>query len=100
MAELARQTLATTSGEILTQTIEQWAASRAVFDLALSRLALHYVADLAPIFANAAVRASPARIARRRLATHRMQTTPAMAAMAPPGPDLIAPEAFGSRSAW
>jgi SAM-dependent methyltransferase len=52
MVELANQTLGGTTGRILTQTIEEWAAPQASFDLVLSRLALHYVADLAPVFAN------------------------------------------------
>jgi SAM-dependent methyltransferase len=52
MAELAKQTLAATSGQIFTQTLEQWTALRAEFDLVLARLSLHYVADLTPIFAN------------------------------------------------
>ena len=52
MAALATQTLATTSGQIMTQAIEQWRALPAAFDLVLSRLAFHYVGDLAPVFAN------------------------------------------------
>jgi SAM-dependent methyltransferase len=52
MAELAEQALAATSGQVMRQTLEQWAAPPAAFDLVLARLSLHYVADLAPIFAN------------------------------------------------
>jgi SAM-dependent methyltransferase len=52
MAALAKQTLAATSDQIFTQTLEQWTAPYATFDLVLARLSLHYVADLAPIFAN------------------------------------------------
>ena len=52
MAALAEQTLAGTSGRAITQTIEAWTAPPAAFDLVLSRLAFHYVADLAPVFAT------------------------------------------------
>lgn len=50
MAAVARQMLADTSGQIILQTIEDWTYPHAVFDLVIARLALHYVADLAPIF--------------------------------------------------
>lgn len=49
MAAVAAQTLAHTSGQIIPQTIEHWAYPNAAFDLVISRLALHYVADLAPV---------------------------------------------------
>lgn len=52
MAALATQTLASTSGQIITQTIEEWSGPPATFNLVLSRLAFHYVADLAPVFAR------------------------------------------------
>lgn len=50
MASVARQTLANTCGQVILQRIEDWTYPQAVFDLIISRLALHYVADLAPIF--------------------------------------------------
>lgn len=50
MAAVACQMLADTSGQIILQTIEDWTYPHAVFDLVIARLALHYVADLAPIF--------------------------------------------------
>ncbi|MBD2498375.1 class I SAM-dependent methyltransferase [Nostoc sp. FACHB-280] len=50
MANLAHQTLANTSGKIILQTIEDWTYPQRAFDLVISRLALHYVADLALIF--------------------------------------------------
>lgn len=50
MANLARQTLVNTSGQIILQRIEDWTYPHVAFDLVISRLALHYVADLAPIF--------------------------------------------------
>ncbi|WP_228059196.1 class I SAM-dependent DNA methyltransferase [Nostoc sp. LEGE 06077] len=49
MATVARQTLANTSGEIVCQRIEDWAYPPVAFDLVISRLALHYIADLASI---------------------------------------------------
>lgn len=52
MAALAIQTLAGTSGQVIQQTIESWIDSSETFDLVLARLSLHYVADLAPVFAN------------------------------------------------
>ncbi len=52
MAACAVQTLAGTEGHVIAQTIEAWMYPDAVFDLVVSRLALHYVADLAPVFAN------------------------------------------------
>ncbi|MEA5505679.1 class I SAM-dependent methyltransferase [Halotia wernerae UHCC 0503] len=52
MAAVATQTLAHTAGRIIVQTIEHWTYPHAAFDLVIARLALHYVADLAPICAN------------------------------------------------
>lgn len=52
MAELARQTLAATTAQIVQQPLEEWTAPPAPFDLVLACLSLHYVADLTPIFAN------------------------------------------------
>ncbi|MCB0246822.1 MAG: methyltransferase domain-containing protein [Anaerolineae bacterium] len=51
MAALARQTLAGTPGQVVMQTIEAWTAPVAAFDLTVSRLVFHYVADLTPVFA-------------------------------------------------
>jgi SAM-dependent methyltransferase len=52
MAALATQTLADTAGRVVLETIEHWTYPPAAFDLVISRLALHYVADLAPICKN------------------------------------------------
>ena len=52
MFAVAVQTLAGTSGQVILQTIENWDPPAAAYDLVLGRLALHYVADLTPIFAN------------------------------------------------
>lgn len=52
MAAVATQTLADMAGRIILQTIEDWTYPHAVFDLVIARLALHYVADLAPICTN------------------------------------------------
>lgn len=52
MAEAARRNLAGTSGQVIQHPIEAWNYPTTAFDLVLARLALHYVADLAPIFAN------------------------------------------------
>lgn len=50
MVAVATETLAGTPGRVVPQTIEDWTYPLAAFDLVLARLALHYVADLAPIF--------------------------------------------------
>jgi SAM-dependent methyltransferase len=50
MANVARRTLANTCGQVILQRIEDGMYPHAAFDLVISRLALHYVADLAPIF--------------------------------------------------
>jgi SAM-dependent methyltransferase len=52
MAAVARETLAGTSGQVQHCTIEEWQAPAAAFDLAVARLSLHYLADLAPVFAH------------------------------------------------
>jgi len=52
MAALARETLAGTSGEVQHSAIEGWEAPDTAFDLAVARLSLHYLADLAPVFAQ------------------------------------------------
>lgn len=52
MAAVARETLAGTSGQLLHCTIEEWEAPFHAFDLAVARLSLHYLADLAPVFAR------------------------------------------------
>jgi SAM-dependent methyltransferase len=53
MAALAAETLRGTVGQIVRQAIEAWAPAAGSCDLVLSRLALHYVADLAPILHKA-----------------------------------------------
>ncbi|MBD2022153.1 class I SAM-dependent methyltransferase [Leptolyngbya sp. FACHB-36] len=52
MVETAAQTLTGTSGQVIPQTIEDWIYPPIAFDLVLARLALHYIADLAPVFTN------------------------------------------------
>jgi SAM-dependent methyltransferase len=52
MAAVARETLAGTIGQVQYCTIEEWEATVATFDLAVARLSLHYLADLAPVFAQ------------------------------------------------
>ena len=52
MATVARETLAGTSGQVQHCTIEEWQAPAHAFDLAVARLSLHYLAELAPTFAQ------------------------------------------------
>lgn len=59
MAALAAQTLQGTGGQVVQQQIEAWDFPPAAFDLVLARLSLHYVADLAPIFAGVAQTLAP-----------------------------------------
>ena len=48
----AAEMLAETSGEVVQATIEGWDYPTQQFDLVISRLALHYVEDIEPIFAQ------------------------------------------------
>src|SRR3954447_24355530 len=52
MAALAREMLTGTSGQVRHCTIEDWEAPAAAFDLAVARLSLHYLDDLAPTFGH------------------------------------------------
>ena len=52
MVALARQTLAGTPGEVHHAALETWAYPEASFDLVVSRLALHYIADVEAVFAR------------------------------------------------
>jgi SAM-dependent methyltransferase len=52
MASVAHEMLAGTSGQVQHCAIEDWAAPASAFDLAVARLSLHYLADLAPAFAQ------------------------------------------------
>lgn len=52
MVAAARRTLAGTPGEVAHATIEAWGYPAAAFDLVVSRLALHYIADVAAAFAR------------------------------------------------
>jgi SAM-dependent methyltransferase len=52
MAAAGRATLAGTAGEIIDCPLEQWQAPAEAFDLAVARLSLHYLADLAPVLAQ------------------------------------------------
>jgi SAM-dependent methyltransferase len=54
MAAAARARLSGTGATILEQRIETWDSPAEAFDLAVSRLVLHYVADPAPVFARVA----------------------------------------------
>ena len=53
MVTLAQQALAGTAGTVHRTRIEQFAAPPASIDLVVSRLALHYVDDLRPVFERA-----------------------------------------------
>jgi SAM-dependent methyltransferase len=53
MVAAARQTLAGTLGRVEQAELETWPAPPEVFDLVCSRLTLHYLPDLAPVFARA-----------------------------------------------
>lgn len=48
----AQQTLAGSAGTVIHTTIEAWNYPEAAFDLVVSRLVLHYVADFAAVCAN------------------------------------------------
>jgi SAM-dependent methyltransferase len=52
MVAVARETLAGTSGQVQHCSLEDWEAPADAFDLAVARLSLHYLADLAPVFAQ------------------------------------------------
>jgi SAM-dependent methyltransferase len=52
MITLAKKRLAGTSGEVVRVTIEEWNYPIRQFDLVISRLALHYIAEIEPIFAR------------------------------------------------
>jgi SAM-dependent methyltransferase len=52
MAELGRQTLVGTAGQVIHTSMESWAYPVNHFDLVISRMALHYVADIAALFAH------------------------------------------------
>lgn len=52
MVALASQTLVVTAGRAIQHTIEDWRYPEAAFDLVLSRLALHYVADFPALCAK------------------------------------------------
>jgi SAM-dependent methyltransferase len=52
MAAAGRATLAGTAGELAHCPLEQWQAPTEAFDLAVARLSLHYLAELAPVFAQ------------------------------------------------
>jgi SAM-dependent methyltransferase len=51
MVAVARETLADTPGQVVHATIERWDYPPARFDLVVSRLALHYIGDLAQTLA-------------------------------------------------
>jgi SAM-dependent methyltransferase len=52
MVAAAREMLAGTNAQVQHCAIEDWEAPADVFDLAVARLSLHYLADLAPAFAQ------------------------------------------------
>jgi len=52
MVEVAQRTLAGTRGEVVEHTIEDWTYPASTFDLVVARLVLHYLADLASLFAQ------------------------------------------------
>lgn len=52
MVYAARQTLNGTNGRVEQATVESWQYPAQSFDLVISRLVLHYVEDVAPVFRN------------------------------------------------
>jgi SAM-dependent methyltransferase len=52
MINEAQKTLSGTAGQVILANIEQWEYPQAAFDLVVSRLALHYVAEIEPVFAQ------------------------------------------------
>jgi len=52
MLEVAKEKLAGTLGKVVRATIETWDYPLHQFDLVTSRLALHYVQEIEPVFAN------------------------------------------------
>jgi SAM-dependent methyltransferase len=54
MAAAARTTLRDTSGVVVEERIETWPYPSGAFDLVVSRLALHYIADIPLLLANVA----------------------------------------------
>lgn len=50
MAELGRQTLAGTAGQVIHASMESWTYPANQFDLVISRMALHYVVDIVTLF--------------------------------------------------
>ena len=52
MVESARQALTETTGKVVHATVEDWDYPVETFDLAISRLVLHYVKDVNVVFAN------------------------------------------------
>jgi SAM-dependent methyltransferase len=52
MAAAGRATLAGSAGELVHCPLEHWQAPAEAFDLAVARLSLHYLAELAPVFAQ------------------------------------------------
>lgn len=52
MVDIARRNLENTNGQIIHSTLENWDYPTAEFDLVVSRLVLHYIEDLAALFAN------------------------------------------------
>jgi SAM-dependent methyltransferase len=52
MVEVARETLAATNGRVIHSSLEGWDAPADAFDLVVARLVLHYLADVAPVFAQ------------------------------------------------
>jgi len=52
MAALGRQTLVGTAGRVIHTTMESWAYPPQQFHLVVSRMALHYIADLPALFAK------------------------------------------------
>jgi SAM-dependent methyltransferase len=59
MLAVAHETLAGTSGQLVEATIETWSAPAASADLVISRLALHYVDDVAQTFRRAFTTLTP-----------------------------------------
>ena len=52
MAAAGRETLRGTSASLIEDRVERWSYPTAAFDLVVSRLVLHYIEDLRPVFEN------------------------------------------------
>ena len=99
MVEAARETLRGTAGEVVRCDIEDFAPAPGSFDVVVSRMALHYVRDVAPVLA--ACRAAASRVV--FTVVHPIITTrgPARTSRTPTGSwTTTSCPGRGSRSGW